>query len=55
MEVCSQLGISLTLEKVEGPTYSFTFLGITLGTHCMEAHLPPDKLQGIRNQVAAWL
>ena len=40
---------------MEGPTQSLTFLGITLDTHCMEARLPPDKLQGIRSQVAAWL
>ena len=55
MEVCSQLGILLALEKLEGPTQSLTFLGITLDTHRMEACLPPDKLQHIRNQVATWL
>ena len=54
-EVCSQLGIPLALEKMEGPSQSLTFLSITLDTRCMEARLPPDKLQGIRNQVAAWL
>ena len=55
MEVCSQLGIPLALEKLEGPTQSLTFLGITLDTHRMESPLPPDKLQCIRDQVAAWL
>ena len=49
MEVCSQLGILLALEKLEGPTQSLRFLGITLDTHC----LPPDKLQRIRDQVAS--
>ena len=31
-EVCSQLGILLALEKLEGPSQSLTFLGIVLGT-----------------------
>ena len=44
-EVCSQLGIPLALEKVEGPSDSLTSLGITLDTQHMEARLPPDKVQ----------
>ena len=40
---------------MEEPTQPLTFLCITLDTHHMEARLPPDKLQGIRIQVAAWL
>ena len=54
-EVCSQLGIPLALEKVEGPSDSLTFLGITLDTQHMEARLPPNKLQQIRCQVSSWL
>ena len=54
-EVCSTLGIPLALEKVEGPSHSLTFLGITLDTQEMMAHLPADKLQRIRSLLATWL
>ena len=54
-EVCSTLGIPLALEKVEGPSHSLTFLGITLDTQQMMAYLPKDKLQRIRTLLAAWL
>ena len=49
------LGIPLALEKVEGPSLCLTFLRITLDTQLMQAYLLEDKLQRIRNQVAAWL
>ena len=54
-DICSMLGIPLALEKVEGPSDSLTFLGITLDTQSMQAHLPDDKLQQIHQQVGAWL
>ena len=55
IEVCQDLGIPLALEKVEGPSQSLTFLGITLDTERMEALLPSDKLLHIQNQLSAWL
>ena len=55
MEVCSQLGIPLAMEKLEGPSQSLTFLGIVLDTQLMEARLPEDKLSRIRTQLATWL
>ena len=54
-QVCSLLGIPLALEKVEGPSDSLTFLGITLDTLHMEARLPDDKIQRIRTSVSSWL
>ena len=54
-EVCSTLGIPLTLEKVEGPSHSLTFLGITLDTQEIMACLPADKQQKICNLLATWL
>ena len=54
-EVCSTLGIPLALEKVEGPSHSLTFLGITLDSQEMMARLPADKLQRIRSLLATWL
>ena len=43
-QVCSQLGIPLVMEKLEGPSQSLTFLGIVLNTQKMEAQLSEDKL-----------
>ena len=43
--ICTHLGVPLAMEKVEDPTTSLSFLGITLK---MEAHLPDDKLMRIR-------
>jgi len=42
-DICSQLGIPLALEKVEGPSHCLTFLGITLDAQMMQARLPEDK------------
>ena len=53
--VCDMLGIPLALEKVEGPSTSLTFLGITLDTARMEARLPDDKLQRTQQMVEEWL
>jgi len=53
--VCTELGIPLALEKVEGPSDCLTFLGITLDTNTMEARQPAEKLQRIRNLLSAWL
>ena len=54
-DVCAQLGIPLALEKVEGPSESLPFLGITLDTQSMEARLPADKLKRIVTLVSSWL
>ena len=52
---CTRLGIPLAIEKAEGPSTTLTFLGITLDTVQMEACLPPEKLNKIRETVALWL
>ena len=54
-EVCERLGVPLAFEKVEGPSTSFTFLGITLDTSRMEICLPDEKLLHIRNEMLNWL
>ena len=53
--ICTQLGVPLVREKVEGPTTSLSFLGITLDTVKMEAHLPDNKLGRLRHLVHTWL
>ena len=52
LEVCSHLGIPLAREKIEGPTTTLTFLGITLDTQSMEARLPPVNISGRPFQLA---
>ena len=54
-QVCEQLGIPLALEKVEGPSTSLNFLGITLDTGRMEARLPIEKLQRAKELVSSWM
>jgi len=48
MELCTDLGVSLASKKIEGPSTSLTFLGITLDTAHMEIRLPQDKLLRIK-------
>ena len=55
MSACQLLGVPLTLEKVEGPSTSLTFLVILLDTQKIEARLPPEKLQRFKQEVAQWL
>ena len=53
--MCQFLNIPLALEKVEGPSTSLEFLGILLDMVRMEARLPDDKLQRIRQEIQSWL
>ena len=54
-DTCSRLNIPLALEKIEGPSQSLTFSRITLDITLMQALLPDNKLNQLRNEVAAWL
>ena len=49
------MGIPLALEKVEGPSTTLPFLGITLDTIKMEARLPEDKLSRLKEEFAQWI
>ncbi|XP_037627458.1 uncharacterized protein LOC119489294 [Sebastes umbrosus] len=55
-----KLGIPLSEEKTSGPLKALEFLGITLDSNLMQASLPPEKLNRIREvmrevqQVAAF-
>ena len=44
-QLCKDLGIPLAVEKIEGPSTSLTFLGITLDTEQMEEHSWTDCMQ----------
>ena len=54
-QTCQKLGVPLAIEKVEGPSTSLTFLGITLDTAKMEIRLPDEKLARIRQSIDQWL
>jgi len=55
MRIYHDLGVPLALEKVEGPSTTFPFLGIILDTTAMEDRLTHDKLEWICNLVSTWL
>ena len=55
MQLCTNLGVPLASEKIEGPSTSLTFLGITLDTAHMELRLPQDKLLRIKEALTKWL
>jgi len=44
IRLCSDLGIHLASEKIEGPTTSLSFLEIIIDTHCMEIRLSDKKI-----------
>ena len=47
--------MSLAIEKVEVASTQLTFLGITLDTIYMEAHLPDEKIARIKQMSTLWL
>ena len=54
-QLCTQLGIPLAPEKLEGPTHRLTFLGIEIDTSSSLARLPQDKLVRIQSELHSWL
>jgi len=55
IHLCSDLGIPLASEKIDGPTTSLAFLGIIIDTHRMEIRLPAEKLARIQDALEKWL
>ena len=47
----ANLGVPLKLSKLEGPSTCLTFLGIEIDTIAMQAHLPPEKLSGLKREL----
>jgi len=48
ISLCADIDVPLALDKLEGPSTSLSFLGITLDTERMEIRLPDDKLTRIQ-------
>ena len=47
LRVCERLGITVALDKLEGPATTITFLGITIDIALQQLLFPLDKLQEI--------
>ena len=54
LSVLADLGVPVSLPKLEGPSTSVTFLGILINTARMELHLLLDKLSRLRDLVTRW-
>ena len=55
IRLCSELGVPLSSDKVEGPATTLSFLGIILDTQHMEIILPPEKFTRIQVKLEMWL
>ena len=53
-QTCTELGVPLAVEKLEGPTTCITFLGIEVDTVAGVLRLPQDKLSRLRDALSAW-
>lgn len=49
------LGVTLALEKEEGPCTTMTLLGMVIDTEKGEPRLPEDKLKKLLEMVAEWI
>ena len=54
LAVCSDLGMPVAEEKLEGPATRITFLGIVIDTELLQLSLPGEKLACLRALLAAW-
>ena len=54
LRACTDLGVPLAMEKLEGPTECLTFLGIELDTTAGVLRLPQDKLDRTHTLLAQW-
>ena len=54
LQTCKQLGVTVAVNKCEGPTVCLTFLGIEIDTRAMEMRLPVEKLQKLKDTLQNW-
>ena len=53
--VFGRLGLPIAINKLEGPAWCLTFLGIEVDTIAMELRLPSEKLIELKALVESWL
>ena len=51
---CTDLGVPLAMDKLEGPTHCITFLGIEIDTQGVMLCLPADKLSWLQEVLRHW-
>ena len=51
---CTDLGVPLAMEKLEGPTHCITFLGIEIDTQAGTLCLPADRLFWLQEVLRHW-
>ena len=49
-----ELGVTVALEKCEGPSVCIVFLGIEIDYVSMEMRLPRDKLERLKETIKNW-
>ena len=54
LEVCHELGVKVSPEKVEGPSSCLTVLGIEVDTMSWEMRLPREKCQEYLDRLEEW-
>ena len=54
ISICQRLGVKLSLNKLEGPTVSLSFLGIQLDTERLEVRLPEEKMDNLSQLLLEW-
>ena len=54
LQLCSDLGLPLHPDKLEGPTTCLTILGIELDSEKLQARLPPKKRMHVIALLEVW-
>ena len=54
LRICIKLGFPVAPEKIEGPSTSLVFLGITIDSATGEVRLPESKLLALQSELALW-
>ena len=49
------MGVSIAMERLEGPSTTLTFLGVEIDDSKMEIRLPGEKLRHIRQELSTWM
>ena len=55
LRFCKDLGVPINADKIWGPAYTLTYLGIEIDSEQMVIRLPPDKLENLKALLDDWL
>ena len=54
LATCDELGVPIKASKLVRPTTCLSFLGIVLDSEALEARLPDDKIEELRDLLSVW-